>query len=60
MVSTSTMITKLAGCVGTSDLSDWEEGFVESLKTRLDAGEVTRLTEKQVDRLDELYTKHFA
>jgi hypothetical protein len=31
-----------------------------SLQRRLDAGEVTRLTDKQIERLDELHSKHFA
>lgn len=31
--------------LGTKDLSDWERGFVETLVARLEAGEVTKLTD---------------
>jgi len=60
MVSTSVMIQRLEGCLGTGDLSDWEEKFVRSLTEQLAAGEVTRLSAKQVDTLERLHDKHFA
>ncbi|WP_011298524.1 hypothetical protein [Cupriavidus necator] len=59
MVSTTQMIQRLEGLLGTKDLNSWEQGFVRSLATRMHAGEVTRLTGDQVDKLDELYGKHF-
>jgi len=59
-VSTTTMIRRLEGLLDTKDLNDWEQNFVRSLVERLEAGEVTRLTDKQIDRLDELHGKHFA
>lgn len=60
MKSTTQMIRRLEGMLGTKDLSDWESGFVESLVAKLDAGEVTSLTERQVETLDRLHGKHFA
>jgi hypothetical protein len=59
IVSTATMIRRLVGMLGTRDLSDWEQGFVESLAEKLDAGHVTQLTERQVETLDRLHRKHF-
>ena len=60
MTSTTTMIRRLEGMLGTKDLSDWEQGFVETLVARLEAGQVTQLTERQVETLERLHGKHFA
>lgn len=60
MLSTTQMIRRLEGMVGSKDLSDWETGFVESLVEKVDAGAVTKLSEKQVDTLERLHNKHFA
>ena len=60
MTSTTTMIRRLEGMLGTKDLSDWEQGFVETLVERLEAGQVTQLTERQVEILERLHGKHFA
>lgn len=59
-VSTTTMIRRLEGMLGTKDLSEWEQGFVETLVERLEAGQVTQLTERQVETLERLHGKHFA
>lgn len=60
MVSTTTMIQRLEGLLGTDDLNASEQSFVRSLATRMHAGEVTRLSGDQVERLDELHGRHFA
>jgi hypothetical protein len=60
LISTTVMIQKLSGMLGTSDLNEWESNFVMSLERRLNAGEVTKLTDNQVERLEELHNKHFA
>jgi len=60
MVSTTKMIQRLEGLLGTKDLTEWEQGFVRSLASRMHAGEVTELTGDQVEKLDELHGKHFA
>lgn len=60
IVSTATMIEQLAGLLGTDDLSDWEQGFVESLVEARADGRLLNLSGKQVEALDRLYRKHFA
>jgi hypothetical protein len=60
MVSTATMIEHLSGLLDTKDLNEWETGFVRNLHERAQSGQVTSLTEKQVETLDRLYKKHFA
>lgn len=59
-VSTTEMIRRLSGLLGTKDLNDWEQQFVTSLQQRMEAGEVTKLSDKQLERLDELHGKHFS
>lgn len=58
-VSTTEMIKRLCGLLDTNDLSEWQQGFVRQLDAIRSAGKVTSLTDKQVDRLDELHAKHF-
>ncbi len=60
MVSTATMIQRLEGLLGTKDLNDWESSFVRTLAHRMHAGEVTKLTGNQVEKLDELHGRHFS
>ena len=60
MVSTTVMIQRLEGMLGTKDLNDWETSFVRSLAQRMHAGEVTKLSGDQVDKLDELHGRHFS
>lgn len=60
MVSTTVMIQRLEGLLGTKDLNDWETSFVRSLAQRMHAGEVTKLSGDQVDKLDELHGRHFS
>lgn len=60
MLSTTQMIRKLEGMTGSRDLTDWEAGFVASLVEKVEAGEVTSLTERQLDILQRLHEKHFA
>ena len=58
--STSVMVERLIGLLGTKDVSDWEEDFIKSLQRRLVDGQITSLTERQVDALDRLHSRHFA
>jgi len=54
-------IKSLAGLLGTKDLTEWEDGFIESIVRQTDEGEhTTSLTPKQVEVLDRLHGKHFA
>jgi hypothetical protein len=59
MVSTTVMIQRLEGCLGTGDLTDWQEGFVRNLAERMHAGEVTALSAKQIDTLEQLHDRRF-
>ncbi len=60
LVSTETMVQQLEGLLDTNDLSPWEIAFVLTMKNRRIQRTLTRLTDRQVERLDELYRKHFA
>jgi len=60
MKSLGAMVLQLAGMVGTKDLSKWETDFVCSVGRRTADGEHTGcLSERQIDRIEELYRKHF-
>lgn len=59
MVSTTAMVRRLSGMLGTDDLSSWEQQFVESLVERLDAGRITSLSDKQIVILERLHGRHF-
>lgn len=58
--STKSMIERLTGLLGTSDLNEWEADFVENLKRRADDGKVLNITEPQLTSLERLFNKHFA
>ncbi len=60
MLSTTQMIRRLEGMVGSKDLSNWETRFVRSVVARLETGEVTKLSALQVETLERLHDKHFA
>lgn len=62
MQSVKQMLERLSGLLGTSDLTDWEQEFVGSVLDRVRArgGDTTTLTDKQVEKIDSLYRKHFA
>ena len=59
LISTTTMIRRLQGCLGTGDLSQWEERFVRKLAAQAEVGQVTQLSERQIEKLEELHEKHF-
>lgn len=71
MKSLNAMIEQLEGLLGTSDLTDWEEGFVAGIceqyneakefkKKYPDAREPTHfLTVKQITPIENIYKKHF-
>ncbi|MDO8595671.1 MAG: hypothetical protein Q7R45_03510 [Sulfuricaulis sp.] len=61
LVSIGTKIKQLEGLLDTKDLSDWENEFLHSISVRTDCGrDTTGLTGKQIERLEELWSKHFA
>lgn len=60
-VSIGGMLKQLACMVDTKDLTDWENGFLKNVLERSEQGARTSgLTEKQVDRIEQLWRKHFA
>lgn len=59
-LSTTTMITRLEGMLGTRDLNERETEFVEKLVTMRNAGQVTRLSDGQLSYLTGLHGRHFA
>jgi len=61
MASINSMVKRLHNLVGTPDLNDWETKFVTNLMNQSQQGEnTTSLTEPQIERLEELFDKHFA
>lgn len=60
MKSCNTMVRQLHALLGTNDLNAWEESFIESVWSRSEEGaNTTRLTERQIETVPELYRKHF-
>lgn len=60
MKSIGAMIKQLEPLVGTEDLNAWEQRFIENIVLRSNNGTITGiLSEKQVERVGELYAKHF-
>lgn len=60
-VSVGSQIKAIAGLQGTKDLSEWEEGFVDGIVKWTNEGANTgRLTEKQLEIIERIYSKHFA
>lgn len=62
MVSLGVKLEQLDGLRDTGDLSDWESDFVGSVIGRYRrAGDRTSvLSEKQVEKIDDLWGRHFA
>jgi len=59
-VSTTEMLSRLEGLLGTKDLNDWEQGFVSGLLSVSSINDLTWLSDKQVETLERLHNKHFA
>ena len=55
----TSMIRDLSKKVGTSELNEWDTDFVESLVVRMNAGQVTKLHERQVHSLKNLHARVF-
>ena len=61
MKSLGQKIQQLDGLRGTSDITAWEESFIESIIEKTGNGHHTMsLTEKQIDTVERLHGKHFA
>lgn len=61
MKSIGAMIKHLDGLVGTEDLTDWENLFVQDVCEKTNGGELTgTLSDKQVTAVERIFKKHFA
>jgi hypothetical protein len=61
MKSLGQKIKQCGGLIGTPDVSEWEGNFLESVLERSgDGADTTRLSEKQVEVVERIYSKHFA
>lgn len=61
MASLNKMVKSVSGLLGTKDLTEWEEQFVDSIVQRTNDGDnTTSLSERQVVVLERIYQKHFA
>jgi len=60
MNSTRIMVDKLEGLIGTEDLNEWEQKFVQGLVDRRDQNRLVGLSERQISSLQTLHDKHFA
>ena len=60
MASLNTMVKKCAGLVGTKDVTPMEDRFLQFVVERTAQGDnTTSLTEKQVEVLERIHSKHF-
>lgn len=61
MPSLNTQVKRVAGLAGTTDVSEWESDFIESICRQTKNGDnTTSLTEKQIEVLERIFNKHFA
>lgn len=61
LVAIGTKVEQIDGLRGTSDLNAWEESFVTSIVERYETAkrDTQGFTEKQVEIIDRIWTKHF-
>lgn len=61
MASINRMVKACEGLLGTTDVNEWEQRFLENISRRTRSGQDTSsLTEKQVEVLERIFRKHFA
>ncbi len=52
---------KMISGLAESDLTPWEQGFVEAIcRSSGDGDRTSHLTEKQIESIDKIWRKHFA
>lgn len=60
-VSIGTKLEQIVGLLGTRDVNSWEQGFIESVRGALPPhGQTTALSGKQVEKIEQIWTKHFS
>lgn len=62
MTSIGTMIEQIEGLLGTSDLSEWEQGFCAGIVERYKTGskDTRQFTAKQAEIIQRIWSKHYA
>lgn len=62
MKSLATMLNQCAGLLGTHDITEWENHFLNDMIARRAAhnGTTTWISEKQAEMIERIYNKHFA
>lgn len=59
-VTIGKMLVLISGMVGTKDLSKWETGLVQNcMHTSKDGTLTAHLSGPQVEKIEEIYQKHF-
>ena len=61
MPSTNNMLKQASGLIGTKDVNDWEDGFLESVWEKSKQGQrPDLLSPKQVETLEKIWKRHFS
>lgn len=61
MASTNIMLQKCSGLIDTTDINDWTNKFLKNVWQRSQQGKrPDLLSGPQVDKLTEIYERHFA
>lgn len=61
LVSIGNKVKRIAGLLGTQDLTEWETRFVDSITDSTDTGaNCSQLSAKQIDIVTKIWEKHFA
>lgn len=60
-VSIGTMIKQINGLRGTDDVNAWEDNFIMCINTEtMNGTQTTRLSENKVNKIEQIYRRHFA
>lgn len=59
MLSIGQMVEKISGLLGTTDLSEWERGFVEDISVRVGYQGTEFLTDRQLAVIQRIHDKNF-
>ena len=61
MASLTNMVKRCMGLIGTKDVTDWEDSFLQSIAKQTNEGDNTKsLSEKQIDVVERIFKKNFA
>jgi len=53
-------IQQLEGLVDTKDVTDWENQFIKNMVEKIKPdSSTTKLSSKEVDKIDQIHSKHF-